>query len=66
MTHFFEKRDPWGHGVALWVLLGLVFAASPLLSSLGQLELVNDVRTWLPAVDAQARVLDWYDGQAGA
>ena len=29
MTRFFEKRDPWGHGLALWVLAAMVFVLPP-------------------------------------
>ncbi len=25
MPHFFEKRDRWGNGLALWVVVGMVF-----------------------------------------
>ena len=25
MTHFFEKKDRWGHGRALWVLTAMIF-----------------------------------------
>jgi len=63
MTHFFEKRDRWGHGRALWVLLAMVFVMPLACWSLKQIELKNDVENWLPADDPSAVVLRWYRDQ---
>jgi uncharacterized protein len=63
MANFFEKRDPWGHGMALWVLLAAVFLVPFAVWSLRRVELHNDVETWLPADDPQSQVLAWYRGQ---
>src|SRR5690349_7179314 len=60
MTHFFEKRDPWGHGLGLWVVVGMVFLAPLAWWSISQIHLHNDVENWLPKEDEQAQVLAWY------
>lgn len=59
MTHFFERRDPWGNGYALWVVLALVFVAPLAWWSLKQTRLENDVEHWLPADDPELKVLRW-------
>ncbi len=63
MKSFLEKRDPWGHGTALWVLLGMVFLLPLGYWSIRQIELKNDVRNWLPSDDPQSRILSWYEKQ---
>lgn len=60
MTHFFEKRDRWGNGYALWVLVAMVFVIPPAVWSLKQIRLKNDVENWLPADDPSYVALDWY------
>lgn len=60
MTHFFEKRDRWGHGMALWVLVAMIFIAPPAFWTLKQIHLENDIETWLPEGDPQAKTLRWY------
>jgi predicted RND superfamily exporter protein len=63
MTHFFEKRDRWGHGMALWVLLLMIFISPFAWWAIKQIDLQNDVRNWLPSSDPQARTLSWYQNQ---
>ena len=60
MPHFFAKRDRFGHGNALWVILLLVFLAAPAVWSLTRIDLENDIANWLPEDDPQARTLRWY------
>lgn len=60
MTQFFAKRDRWGHGNALWVVLVLVFLLVPAGWSLTRIDLENDIQNWLPSDDPQARTLRWY------
>ena len=60
MKHFFETRDPWGHGMALWVLMAMMLLAVPAWWAVQQIHLENDVAQWLPASDEGVRVLDWY------
>ena len=60
MTDFFTKRDPWGHGWALWVLVGMLFVAPLAINSLRDLRMENDVENWLPQDDPQARTLTWF------
>lgn len=59
MQNFFEKRDPWGHGLALWVMGALVFLAPLAVSSLRGIRLDNEVESWLPEEDPQAKVYQW-------
>ena len=59
MRNFFAQRDPWGHGLALWVMVLLVFLAPLALSALMNLRLENSVESWLPADDPQAQVYNW-------
>jgi uncharacterized protein len=63
MTNFLQKRDPWGHGMALWVLLGMVFLVPLGWWSIRQIKLENDVEKWLPSDDPQAQILSWYRDQ---
>lgn len=60
MTHFFEKRDPWGNGRGLWVIVLMVFIAPIAWWSMQRVELKNDVENWLPSDHPQAKVLAWY------
>jgi predicted RND superfamily exporter protein len=59
MRNFLERRDPWGHGMALWVFVGLVFLTPVMLYALKHVHLENDVEAWLPEDDPEARVLAW-------
>lgn len=60
MSHFFEKRDRWGNGFALWVITAMCFVTPIAWWALQQIDLHNDVENWLPEDDPQARVLKWY------
>lgn len=59
MRSIFERRDPWGHGMALWMFVGLVFLTPVILYALKGVHLENDVEAWLPKDDPEARVLAW-------
>lgn len=48
---FFEKRDPWKQGLAIWVLALILFCAPLAISSLRHVRLDNNVENWLPAND---------------
>lgn len=56
---FFQKQDPWGHGVALWVLALILFVAPLAVSSLKHVRLDNDVENWLPENDPSALEYLW-------
>ena len=60
MTHFLEKKDPWGHGMGLWVLVLFACALPPALWALSGIDLDNDIRKWIPADDPNAQTLTWY------
>lgn len=61
MPHFFEKRDSWGNGISLWIILTLVLFIPLICWSLQGIELENDVSGWLPEDDPQGQALKWYD-----
>ncbi len=56
---FFQKQDPWGQGVALWVLVAILFVAPLAGSSLRHVRLDNDVENWLPENDPSAQEYLW-------
>jgi predicted RND superfamily exporter protein len=59
MTNFFEKRDRWGNGFSLWILLGCLFLAPLCAWSLSQTRIENDLEHWLPEDDPNAVTLKW-------
>ena len=60
MLKFFEKRDPWGNGYALWVIFALAFFLPLIVTSIRQIQLENEVETWLPENDPEAVSLAWF------
>ena len=62
MTHFLEKKDPWGNGMGVWTLVLLACALPPALWALLGIDLDNDIRKWIPADDPNAQTLAWYQG----
>lgn len=62
MTHFFDRKDPWGNGVAVWVVMAMMFALPLAVWSIFQTRLENDVEKWLPNDDPELKALHWaYD-----
>lgn len=59
MAHFFEKRDRWGNGYGLWVLVAMAFLTPLAIWSCEHIHLENRVENWLPDDDPQARILNW-------
>lgn len=59
---FLKRRDRWGHGVSLWIVVIVGFLLPLLLWSLKDLRLDNDISGWLPKNDPQARIREWYEG----
>ena len=60
MTNFFERKDRWGNGLAMYVIAALIFLVPPCWLALKQIHLENDVENWLPDNDKHAIALDWY------
>lgn len=60
MKSFLERRDRWGNGYSLWLIVILAVAVPPMFWSLRQLHMENDVAGWLPENDPQSRILHWY------
>jgi predicted RND superfamily exporter protein len=65
MTHFFEKRDRWGNGLSLWVLLGCLFITPLCAYSLRRTNVENDIENWLPEDNPNAVTLKWSMRQFG-
>jgi predicted RND superfamily exporter protein len=61
MLSLFQKRDPWGQGYSLWIVLGMAFALPIAAFSLTRLRLENDVKHWLTDDNVQTRELQWYE-----
>ena len=59
---FLQRRDRWGHGVSLWVVVGVAFLLPVMGWALRDVEMHNDVAGWLPRNDPQAKILSWYQG----
>lgn len=59
MTHFFEKRDRWGNGFSLWILLGCIFITPLCFWSLRHTRVENDIEHWLPEDNPNAVTLRW-------
>lgn len=59
MTNFFEKRDRWGNGFSLWILLGCLFVAPLCVWSLRNTRIENDIEHWLPEDNPNAVTLRW-------
>lgn len=57
-----QRKDRWGHGLPLWIVVAVGFVLPLLLWSLRDLKMHNDVAGWLPRNDPQAKVLSWYQG----
>lgn len=60
MTHFFEKRDRWGNGRAVWVLAAMVFLLPVALWAMTSIQLENEVHNWIPKDDPNFREWEWY------
>lgn len=60
MASFFEKRDPWGHSLSLWVVVLMIFVTPLLFGVLREIRQENNVENWLPPDDPQSKVLSWH------
>ncbi|QDU08466.1 efflux RND transporter permease subunit [Gimesia aquarii] len=60
MASFFEKRDPWGHNLSLWVVVFMIFITPVLAGVLREIRQENNVENWLPPDDPQSKVLAWH------
>ncbi|MFH1301200.1 MAG: MMPL family transporter [Planctomycetota bacterium] len=60
MASFFQKRDPWGHRLSLWVVVFMIFITPVLVGVLREIRQENNVENWLPPDDPQSKVLAWH------
>lgn len=58
--HFFEKRDRWGNGLALWIVVGMVFLIPISLWSLTFIRMENEVHNWIPKNNPEHKAFEWY------
>ncbi|QDT91219.1 efflux RND transporter permease subunit [Gimesia algae] len=65
MASFFEKRDPWGHSLSLWVVVLMIFVTPLLFGVLREIRQENNVENWLPEDDPQSKVLSWHRNSFG-
>lgn len=63
MERVFHIRDWWGNGIALWVVVLILFTSPLFLIALKGVSLENDITTWLPKDHPDARSLEWFSGQ---
>ncbi|MBT5020420.1 MAG: hypothetical protein HON04_16940, partial [Planctomicrobium sp.] len=63
MERLFYIRDRWGNGIALWVIVIILFTTPLLVLVLKDVSLENDITTWLPHDDPDARSLEWFTSQ---
>ena len=59
MPNFFEKRDRWGNGPSLWILVGCIFITPLCFWSLRRTNVENDIEHWLPEDNPNAVTLRW-------
>ena len=63
MERFFHLRDWWGNGLALWVVALLLLLLPVFGVIVKDVNLENDVTTWLPSDDPDATALAWFKDQ---
>ena len=61
-TPLLQRKDRWGHGTPLWIIVVVVFLMPLMLWALRDIRMHNDVAGWLPKDDPQAKILSWYQG----
>lgn len=59
MAHFFEKRDRWGNGLALWVVAGMAFAIPVCVWSFRSISQTAKPAEWLPRDNQQVQTNQW-------
>ena len=60
MSQFFEKKDRWGNGLSLWVVVGMVFLIPLSVWSLTSIRMENEVHNWIPKDNPEHKVFEWY------
>lgn len=63
MTHFFQKKDTWGNGMALWVLAFMVFLLPIAIWGIKSIQMENEVHQWVSSENPQAKAFKWYKSQ---
>ena len=63
MERFFQIRDWWGNGLALWVVVLLLVSIPVLAVVVKDVTLENNVTSWLPSGDPDAKALAWFTNE---
>lgn len=63
MRQFFEKRDPWGHSLALWVVVGMALLLPLAAAGMKDIHLENNIADWLEPENLQSRKFHWLETQ---
>lgn len=58
--NFFEKRDRWGNGLALWVVVGMAFLVPLSVWSLSGITMENEVHNWISKDNPEHQAFEWY------
>lgn len=59
MTHFFEKRDRWGNGMALWIIVTMAFLIPVAIWGIRKTRMENEVQDWISSDNLQAQAFQW-------
>lgn len=59
MTQFFQRRDPWGNSVAVWIICGMVFCLPIAIWGVRQVRMENEVQDWVGHDNPQAKAYRW-------
>lgn len=59
MTHFIDRRDPWGNRYSLWVVVAMAFVAPVCIWAVPQIRFENQIEQWLPENDTDRVVQKW-------
>ncbi len=59
MTQFFQRRDPWGNSVAVWIICGMVFCLPIAIWGMRQLRMENEVQDWVGHDNPHAKAYRW-------
>lgn len=63
MTHFIDRRDPWGNRYSLWVVVAMAFVTPVCIWALPQIRFENQIEQWLPENDTDRVIQRWTNQQ---
>lgn len=63
MTHFFDRRDPWGNRYKIWIVAAMAFLAPLCIWSIRRIHLDGNGGISLPSNDPEQIKLEWVQRQ---